>query len=54
MTELSTAGSFIVRIYRFDTEDRKKLTGLVEAMEESGAGGERELNQRWKYFNGLP
>lgn len=36
MTELSTAESFIVRIYRIDTEDRKKLTGLVEAMDGSG------------------
>lgn len=36
MTELSTADSFIVRIYRIDTEDRKMLTGLVEAMDGSG------------------
>ena len=36
MTELSTAESFIVRIYRIDTEDRKKLTGLVEALDGSG------------------
>jgi hypothetical protein len=36
MTELSTAKSFIVRIYRIDTEDPKKLTGLVEAMDGSG------------------
>jgi hypothetical protein len=36
MTELSTADSFIVRIYRIDTEDPKKLTGLVEAMDGSG------------------
>jgi hypothetical protein len=36
MTELSTADSFIVRIYRIDTENPKKLTGLVEAMDGSG------------------
>lgn len=36
MTELSTAVSFIVRIYRIDTEDQKKLAGLVEAMDGSG------------------
>jgi len=36
MTELSTADSFIVRIYRIDTEDPKKLTGLVEALDGSG------------------
>jgi len=36
MTELSTADSFIVRIYRLDTDDQKKLTGLVEAMDGSG------------------
>jgi hypothetical protein len=36
MTELSTANSFIVRIYRVDTDDPRKLTGLVEAMDGSG------------------
>jgi hypothetical protein len=36
MTKLSTANSFIVRIYRIDTEDQRKLTGLVEAMDGSG------------------
>ena len=36
MTELSTADSFIVRIYRIDTKDQRKLTGLVEAMDGSG------------------
>lgn len=36
MTELSTANSYIVRIYRIDTEDPKKLTGLVEEMDGSG------------------
>jgi hypothetical protein len=36
MTELTTADSYIVRIYRIDTEDPKKLTGLVEAMDGSG------------------
>ena len=36
MTELSTANSFIVRVYRVDSEDPHKLTGLVEAMDGSG------------------
>ncbi len=36
MTEHSTSESFIVRIYRVDTEDCRKLTGLVEAMDGSG------------------
>jgi hypothetical protein len=36
MTEHSTANSFIVRIYRFDTVDRRKLAGLVEATDGSG------------------
>lgn len=29
-------GSFIVRIYRIDTEDPRKITGLVEVMDGSG------------------
>lgn len=37
MTKLSTVDSFIVRIYRIDTEDQKKLAGLIEAMDGSGA-----------------
>ena len=36
MTELTTANSYIVRIYRVDTEDQKKLTGVVENMDGSG------------------
>ena len=36
MAQLSTADSFIVRIYRIDTEEQKRLTGLVEAMDGSG------------------
>jgi hypothetical protein len=36
MTKLSTAESFIVRIYRVDTEDQRKLTGLVETLDGSG------------------
>jgi hypothetical protein len=36
MTKLSTADSFIVRVYRYDTEDQCKLTGLVEALDGSG------------------
>jgi len=37
MTELTTAESFIVRIYRIDADDQDKLTGLVEALDGSGA-----------------
>lgn len=36
MTEYSTLDSFIVRIYRVDTDDQHKLTGLVETMDGSG------------------
>jgi hypothetical protein len=36
MTEHSTSDSFIVRIYRFDTEDQRRLTGLVETMDGAG------------------
>jgi hypothetical protein len=36
MTECTVSDSFIVRIYRFDTEDQRKLTGLVETMDGSG------------------
>jgi hypothetical protein len=36
MTELSRAKSFIVRVYRVDTEDDRKITGLVEALDGSG------------------
>jgi hypothetical protein len=36
MTEVTTANSFIVRIYRIDTEDQRKLTGLVDALDGSG------------------
>jgi hypothetical protein len=36
MTEHSTTDSFIVRIYRFDTDDQRKLAGLVEATDGSG------------------
>jgi hypothetical protein len=35
MTELTSANSFIIRVYRFDTEDLRKLTGLVESMDGS-------------------
>lgn len=37
MTELSTANSFIVRVYRIDTEDKQYITGLVQPMDGSGA-----------------
>jgi len=36
MTELSTRNSFIVRVYRFDTEDKSKVTGQIEAIDGSG------------------
>lgn len=36
MTELSTAQSFVVRIYRIDTDDPRKLTGQVETLDGSG------------------
>ena len=36
MTELTTAHSFIVRVYRVDTENPGRITGLLEAMDGSG------------------
>jgi len=36
MEQNVTARSFIVRLYRVDTEDRRKITGLVEALDGSG------------------
>jgi hypothetical protein len=36
MEQNLTAQSFIVRIYRVDTEDNRKITGLVEVMDGSG------------------
>jgi len=36
MSELLTMDSFIVRIYRADTENNRKITGLVETMDASG------------------
>lgn len=36
MVEYSASDSFIVRIYRMDTTDPNKLTGLVEAMDGTG------------------
>jgi len=36
MEQNLTARSFIVRLYRVDTEDRRKITGLVEALDGSG------------------
>jgi len=35
MAQLSTADSFIVRIYRIDTEEQKRLTGQVEPLDGS-------------------
>ena len=37
MAELSTRDNFIVRVYRFDTEDSAKVSGLIEAIDGSGA-----------------
>jgi hypothetical protein len=36
MSEYLTSDSFIVRIYRTDTEDSRKITGLVEMLDGSG------------------
>ncbi|WP_041245292.1 hypothetical protein [Geotalea uraniireducens] len=36
MTELSTANSFVVRVYRVDTEDPHKLVGQLETLDGSG------------------
>jgi hypothetical protein len=36
MTERSTSESFILRVYRIDTEEPRKITGLLEAMDSSG------------------
>jgi hypothetical protein len=37
MGERLVSGSFIVRIYRADTEDNKKINGLVEPLDNSVA-----------------
>lgn len=36
MTERTVSDSFIVRIYRFDTEDPRRITGLVETVDGAG------------------
>lgn len=36
MTERTVSDSFIVRIYRFDTEDPRRITGLVETVDGDG------------------
>lgn len=36
MAKLSTRDSFIVRVYRYDPEDKRQVTGLVEATDGSG------------------
>ncbi len=36
MSEQSTLQSFIVRIYRVETDDRRKISGLVEPLDGSG------------------
>lgn len=35
MAEISVADSFVVRIYRYDTEDLNKFTGQVEKLDDS-------------------
>jgi len=37
MEQNVTARSFIVRLYRVDTEDTRKITGLAEARDGSGS-----------------
>jgi hypothetical protein len=37
MSEISTAQSYIVRVYRIDPEEPSCITGVVEAMDGSGA-----------------
>jgi len=36
MTEYATIHSFIIRIYRGDTQDPRKIAGRVEALDGSG------------------
>lgn len=36
MTETFTAHSYLVRVYRVDTDNPSRITGLVEAMDGSG------------------
>lgn len=36
MEKSLTAQSFVVRVYRVDTEDRRKITGMVETLDGSG------------------
>ena len=36
MAELSTRDSFIIRVYRYDTEDARKVAGLIEVLDGSG------------------
>jgi hypothetical protein len=36
MAELSTTASFIVRIYRFDTNDTKNIVGMIEPIDGRG------------------
>ena len=36
MEQNLTARSYIVTVYRIDTEDRRKITGLVKALDGSG------------------
>jgi hypothetical protein len=36
MTELTTAQSFMVRIYRIDPQDPSRLTGQIELLDGSG------------------
>ncbi|MBN2123359.1 MAG: hypothetical protein JW821_03635 [Deltaproteobacteria bacterium] len=36
MSKQSTHTSFVVRVYRIDTRDQRKINGLVEALDGSG------------------
>ena len=36
MTEQAIMDSFVVRVYRCDTDDRRKVAGMVEATDGSG------------------
>lgn len=38
MTQFSTSESFLIRVYRVDTEDYRKINGLVEAMDGGFSG----------------
>ena len=37
MAKLSTRGSFIIHVYRYDPEDSRSVAGRIEALDGSGA-----------------